>query len=325
MNNIICLDEKYSTTKLLVQDIPDIVNNPDDKFESILFLPDNEERKGQGGLRTKGYFKKSFEDKPLISIITVVFNGEKYLEETIQSVINQTYDNVEYIVIDGGSTDGTLDIIKKFEDKIDYWVSERDKGISDAFNKGISCSLGKLIGILNADDYYNDNSINSVILSYEQEINMYFGSIIRLKDTNEKIIFDSNADALNSLAKCSMNFVYHPTFFVTLEYYKLNGLYSLEYKIAMDYEFLTRQSLKNIKYKFVNFYITTMRYDGISDRLYYKAKLESINIYKERFNKVFDKYIFNAYYLVLKAFVRMLFEKLNLGFLIEYKRKYFSK
>lgn len=80
-----------------------------------MFLPE-----GEGGLRTKGYFKNSFEDKPLIGIITVVFNGE-----TIQSVINQTYDNIEYIIIDGG----TLDIITKYEDQIDYWVSERDKGI----------------------------------------------------------------------------------------------------------------------------------------------------------------------------------------------------
>ena len=82
----------------------------EDTFESVLFLPQNDTRKGEGGLRTKGYFKKNYEEKPLISIITVVYNGEMYLEETIQSVINQTYDNVEYIIIDGGSTDGTLNI-----------------------------------------------------------------------------------------------------------------------------------------------------------------------------------------------------------------------
>jgi DNA-binding NarL/FixJ family response regulator len=108
MTNIICLDEKYSTTRLATKEKPEIVNDPEDKFETVLFLPESESRKGEGGLRAKGYFKKSYDDKSLISIITVVFNGEKYLEETIQSVINQTYDNVEYIIIDGGSTDGTL-------------------------------------------------------------------------------------------------------------------------------------------------------------------------------------------------------------------------
>ena len=117
VTNTLCLDEKYSTTRLVTKEKLEIVNNPDDKFESVLFLPEDVGRKGEGGLRTKKYFKKSFKDKPLISIITVVFNGEQFLEETIQSVINQTYDNIEYIIIDGGSTDGTLDIIKKYEDK----------------------------------------------------------------------------------------------------------------------------------------------------------------------------------------------------------------
>lgn len=117
-----------------------------------LFLPDCEVIKGEGGLQTKGYFKKSYKDKLLISIITVVYNGEEYLEETIQSVINQTYDNVEYIIIDGASTDGTLDIIKKYADKIDYWISEKDEGISAAFNKGILVASGKYLNFLNAGD-----------------------------------------------------------------------------------------------------------------------------------------------------------------------------
>ena len=90
-------------------------------------------------------FCKAFNNKPLISIITAVFNGEKYLEQTIKSIINQTYKNFEYIIIDGGSTDGTLEIIKKYEDKISYWISEKDKGISDAFNKGVTAAKGDYI------------------------------------------------------------------------------------------------------------------------------------------------------------------------------------
>ena len=114
-------------------------------------IPKSKTKKfGEGGKRTKGILKK----KPLFSIITVVYNGEKFLEKAITSVINQSYKDFEYIVIDGGSTDKSLEIIKKYEKKIDYWVSEKDKGIYDAFNKGMKVSRGKFIGFINSDDTY---------------------------------------------------------------------------------------------------------------------------------------------------------------------------
>jgi len=125
---------------------------PEDQFGTVLFLPEAEGRQGEGGLRTQGYFKKSETDKPLITVVTVVFNGEAHLEETILSVINQTYDNIEYIVIDGASTDGTVDIIRKYEHAIDYWVSEKDGGIYDAMNKGIRCVTGQAISFMNSGD-----------------------------------------------------------------------------------------------------------------------------------------------------------------------------
>lgn len=204
VNRIITLDENYSTTRRVIkadpQEIAGLVkqsNKPEDKFETVLCLPVGENRQGEGGLRTKGYFKVggiigentviasetkqspadtltlnpslpagenlSPKAKPLITVVTVVFNGEQFLEETILSVINQTYDNVEYIIIDGGSTDGTLDIIKKYEHVIDYWVSEKDRGIYDAMNKGVSCILGDWYLMLNAGDVlYRDTVIKSI-------------------------------------------------------------------------------------------------------------------------------------------------------------------
>ena len=104
--------KNYSTTQLLTKEIPVLKDSTEDKLETVLFLLENKSRKAEGGLRTKGYFKKSYPDKPLISIVTVVYNGEKFLEEAIESVLNQNYDNIEYIIIDGGSTDKTIDIIK---------------------------------------------------------------------------------------------------------------------------------------------------------------------------------------------------------------------
>src|ERR1700719_3728267 len=99
---------------------------------------------------------------PVISIITIVFNGEKYLDQTIRSVLDQNYPSVQYIIIDGGSTDNSLNIIKKYEKDLYLWVSEKDKGISDAFNKGIARATGDIIGIINADDWYEPETFKRV-------------------------------------------------------------------------------------------------------------------------------------------------------------------
>ena len=115
-------------------------------------LSEHKKIKFEGGLRKNGHFKKSNSNRPLISIITVVMNGAQFLENTILSVIEQNYDNIEYIVVDGGSSDKTLKIIKKYEHIIDYWISENDNGIYDAMNKGLNLSRGEWINFMNAGD-----------------------------------------------------------------------------------------------------------------------------------------------------------------------------
>lgn len=118
----------------------------------------------EGGLKIKGLFnKKTKKEKPLVSIVTPVYNGEKYLEDTIQSIIKQTYDNIEYIIIDGGSTDKTLDIIKKYEDKIAYWMSEQDRGMYDGINKGFKMATGEIFAWLNSDDKYYHSAVEIVV------------------------------------------------------------------------------------------------------------------------------------------------------------------
>ena len=136
-----------------------------------------------GGLRKKGILKKDRKDLPLVSIITVVLNNKKFLQQSINSVLNQSYKNYELIIIDGKSTDGTLDILKKNDSKIDYWISEKDKGIYHAMNKGIKLSRGSLISILNSDDVFYKNALKIAINYFNRykNIDFLFGSVKKYK------------------------------------------------------------------------------------------------------------------------------------------------
>lgn len=142
-------DDRYSTTRRLLRS---------DSFSA----PFNVTSLSWGGLRRHGLIKKDDPTTPLVSIVTVVKNGVGFLEETIQSVISQSYENVEYIVIDGGSDDGTVEIIRTHENAIDLWVSEPDAGFYDGLAKGMSLTTGSIIGYLNADDVYFPGALSTV-------------------------------------------------------------------------------------------------------------------------------------------------------------------
>lgn len=122
----------------------------------------------QGGLKTRGVIKKSLIGAPLVSIITPVFNGRLFLDETIRSVLGQTYRNIEYIIIDGGSTDGTLEIIEKYKDQLDYWLSEKDSGMYEAVNKGLKIASGDILAYLNSDDLYYPDAVKTAVQHFEE-------------------------------------------------------------------------------------------------------------------------------------------------------------
>ncbi len=212
-----------------------------ENFKTYEFLPmTNEKRFAEGGLRFETKLKKKNLPYPLISIITVVKNGEKFLEETIQSVISQTYVNYEYIIIDGGSNDKTLDIIKKYSDKVDYWVSETDKGLYDGFNKGMQLAKGDFIGIINSDDVYLNNTLE-ILKNYidkNPKIDFIFGSVKKhwgiLHGYYPKKIFYSWGFYSS-----------HSTgFFIKKNSAKLVGLYNLKYKYHADYDYFYRMIVK---------------------------------------------------------------------------------
>ncbi len=196
---------------------------------------------------------------PLVTIITVVFNGEKHLEKTIQSVIQQTYPNIEYIVIDGGSTDGTIDIIKKYGQQISQWVSEKDKGIADAFNKGIQKATGSIIGLINADDWYEPDAVQTAV-QHLKDADIVYGKLNIWK--NDTIAYTVAAN--HSLLPNEMT-VNHPTVFVKKKWYDEHGLFRLQFRCAMDYDVMLRFYTRGAVFVYTDTVMANMRLEGFSD------------------------------------------------------------
>lgn len=180
---------------------------------------------------------------PKVSIITVCYNSEKTIEDTILSVINQSYTNIEYIVIDGVSTDNTLSIINKYKDKITTIISEKDNGIYDAINKGIRLASGDIIANLNSDDFYIDNNvIADVVATFEKEktdtlyADLYYVDAV---DTNKIVRYWKSKQYKEGLFLKGW-MPPHPTFFVRKEVYHKYGSFDLQFKSAADYEIMLR-------------------------------------------------------------------------------------
>lgn len=178
-----------------------------------------------------------------ISVITVVRNNEGTIKDAIDSVLSQTYNNIEYIVVDGASTDGTTEIIKSYRDGINKFISEPDNGLYDAMNKGIKLATGDIVGILNSDDFYiNENIIEKVVNSFkEQRVDSVFADLIYVKQNNTNRVvryYDSSRFKPKKFAYGWMPA--HPTFFVRRWVYEKYGLYKTDYVIAADFDVLAR-------------------------------------------------------------------------------------
>ena len=218
-----------------------------------------------GGYRGKETQKYWTSDKPLFSVVTVVFNGEKTVEDTIRSVIGQKYDSVEYIIIDGGSTDGTLDIIRKYEDKIAYWISEPDRGIYDAMNKGVAQASGKWIHMLNADDYYvSDDVLGEIAPVLSDEKHFYYFTLLfnaEGKITKQKFHFNK----LNFLKLFYSAYIPQPTMFVSKSQFNAVGAFDLNFKIASDHDMILRLCRRFPPF-FFDIDCTMMRSGGYSEK-----------------------------------------------------------
>lgn len=201
-----------------------------------------------------------------ISIITVCYNSATTIEKTIVSVANQTYKNIEYIIVDGNSKDNTIPIINKHIVKISKWISEPDKGLYDAMNKGIAMATGDLIGILNSDDTFNSDTVVEEIASFhiQNNIDASIGNIIQHRESG-KIVRLYSSKKWNP-EKLKMGFMPpHPSIFFKRDLFDKFGLYDLGFKIGADYELITRFFLKNnICWKYSGITTTAMLVGGLS-------------------------------------------------------------
>lgn len=218
--------------------------------------------------------------KPKISIITITFNSERTLEETIQSVISQDYDNLEYLIIDGGSKDHTLDIVNKYRDKISYIVSEPDRGISDAFNKGIAAATGEIVGIINSDDLLLPEALRKLVENYDPSVEVYRGNII-IWDPEKNLKFKSVPSMVFKPEHKNV-VINHQATFVTKRAYQKYGVFKINYRYMMDQDLLIRFYTQGAHFKYIDEELAVSRCGGVTDHTNFKEGLkEYISMIKE--------------------------------------------
>lgn len=226
---------------------------------------------------------------PLISVITVCYNCAADLERTIISVINQTYFNIEYIIIDGGSSDNTKDIIKKYESGIDYWISERDFGVYDAMNKGLARATGRWVNFMNAGDiFYNNAVISDLDFPCKVPGTLIYGDFLALKPDG-KIVELCITPFFKTYFKYNRVGICHQTIFYPTK--KIQTLYyDLRYKICADYDLTYKLWKQNITFYHVNTVVAIYQYgNGISSKRenWYKGLLENAQIVGQQYNVFF--------------------------------------
>src|SRR5687768_213692 len=244
---------------------------------------------------------------PLVSIVTIVFNGERHLEQTILSVLEQGYSNIEYFIVDGGSTDRSVSIIKKYESSLAGWISEPDKGIGDAFNKGIERTKGSIIGLINADDWYEKDCVEQIVLAMGDH-DVAYGDVRYWKKGQPVFVQAGNHHLLTK--EMTVN---HPTVFVKRKCYEKEGGFDLSVRYAMDYDLLLRLFVKGYRFIHLPAVLANMRWEGVSDRKWKEGVKETLKIknkYLPEKRSVNNRYYYRHY---LAIGVPKFLDKLGLG------------
>ncbi|MDO6823307.1 glycosyltransferase family 2 protein [Marinobacter sp. 1_MG-2023] len=223
-------------------------------------------------------------DYPKISIITVCFNSAATVRDTLESVAEQDYPNIEYLVIDGGSTDSTSGIIEEYRDRIDYVVSEKDDGIYDAMNKGIRASAGDFVGILNSDDVFSGTDSVTKIASairHNKGVDAVYGDLVYVDRANLDKTVRLYSSKFFRPWKMRFGFMLpHPTFYARRELFDRLGLYRTDYRVAADFELLSRFLCKGVKVIRIEDILVKMRDGGISSTGFWWRVHQNLEIVK---------------------------------------------
>lgn len=253
-----------------------------------------------------------------VSIITVVFNNVTQIQECIDSVLLQTYTNIEHIIVDGGSTDGTLEVIKKNK-HLTKVISGKDKGLYDAMNKGLLLTEGQLIGILNSDDKFLPHTVQKVVETYtKNHCEVISGAMIQ---TLNGVVLKTFYPTMEELYKTMT--LYHPSTFISKKLYDEVGIYDLRYKYASDYDLILRCFKHTPNFCLTNDVFTIMRLGGLSDHHWHATLKETFHI-KSKYRRSSIVRIENLIMFLKEFFIRKV-EKYGLKSLYIFYRKNFRK
>jgi glycosyltransferase involved in cell wall biosynthesis len=201
---------------------------------------------------------------PLVSIITVSLNSEKTIAKTIESVLSQSYAGIEYIIIDGASTDRTMDILKQYEPRFKgrmRWISKKDNGIYDAMNKGIEVVKGEIVGLINSDDWYEPDAVKLVAQSYQKHGEAVYYGIVRIMEDGKEVMLKAVSDQF-----LHREVLAHPAYFVPKSIYQKYGLFRLDYKYASDYELMMRLINSHVRFVQIDRILATFNQGGKSSQ-----------------------------------------------------------
>ncbi|MDP2167670.1 MAG: glycosyltransferase family 2 protein [Thermodesulfovibrionales bacterium] len=238
---------------------------------------------------------------PLVSVITISYNSEDFIEQTIESVLSQDYPDIEYVVVDAASTDNTLKIIEKYKDRISKFVSEPDDGRYDGYNKGVRLSTGEIIGMINSDDYYADSTaVRRVVEAFRQnpEAKVVYGVVDFVERDTERVIMKWGKDAEPREIRKRM-YMPHPSVFAKREVYDNAGLLRKEYSLALDYEWAIRV-VKYTRPYFLDYRIAIMRDMGGSGSYYRATLAEAARALREH------GYYWDYFLTLIKNFIKIM-------------------